>query len=155
MILITVGTTPFPFSRMNILVYRLLSIKRKKELIIYQHGATYVPFSANNLILRQSLPYHLLTKYMKESRIIITHGGPASIYQSLSFGKIPYVLPREKKFGEHINDHQKLFFEYLKNKGFVFSTSIIETNIKRKQHTIHRSITNINNLVNALDKIIK
>ncbi len=37
---------------------------------------------------------------------IISHAGMGTIATALSFGKPLLVLPRQKKFGEHVNDHQ-------------------------------------------------
>ena len=51
-------------------------------------------------------PSSSLIKMYQNSDIIITHGGPSSFIQALSMGKIPIVVPRQSKFGEHINDHQ-------------------------------------------------
>lgn len=46
---------------------------------------------------------------VKEARIIISHGGPASFIMSLKIGKIPIVVPRQFTFTEHVNDHQVEF----------------------------------------------
>ena len=46
---------------------------------------------------------------MKKARIIITHGGPASFIAPLSMGKVPIVVPRQKDFNEHVNNHQVEF----------------------------------------------
>ena len=52
-----------------------------------------------------------MKKYLEEARIIITHGGPASFIAPLTIGKIPIVVPRQKDFNEHVNNHQKDFVE--------------------------------------------
>lgn len=50
-----------------------------------------------------------MQKYYDEARIVITHGGPASFISAISAGKTPIVMPRQKKFYEHVNDHQDHF----------------------------------------------
>ena len=50
-----------------------------------------------------------MIKNVKEARIVITHGGPASFIMSLQIGKIPIVVPRQHKFNEHVNNHQVEF----------------------------------------------
>lgn len=50
-----------------------------------------------------------MKKYIQDARIIVTHGGPASFIAPLSIGKIPIVVPRQKKYNEHVNDHQLEF----------------------------------------------
>lgn len=47
-----------------------------------------------------------MNKYVEQARIVITHGGPSSFIMALQKGKIPIVVPRQKQFGEHVNDHQ-------------------------------------------------
>lgn len=59
------------------------------------------------------MPHAMILTYMRQARIIICHGGPATIYQALSFGKIPWVLPREQQHGEHLNDHQVDFAKFM------------------------------------------
>lgn len=50
-----------------------------------------------------------MVENVEKSHIVITHGGPSSIILSLQFGKVPIVVPRQKQFGEHVNDHQVEF----------------------------------------------
>ena len=50
-----------------------------------------------------------MIKNIEEARIVITHGGPATFVVPLQMGKIPIVIPRQKKFNEHVNDHQLEF----------------------------------------------
>lgn len=113
MILISVGSTQFPFQRMATLVERLSHLRTKKEKIIFQYGNTPPHFLDPRVDAVPFLPHKTLMRYMKEARIIISHGGPATIYQALSFGKRPWVLPREKRYGEHLNDHQVDFAHFL------------------------------------------
>ena len=50
-----------------------------------------------------------MEKYVKEARLVITHGGPSSFIMPLQVGKTPIVVPRQEKYGEHVNDHQLNF----------------------------------------------
>jgi UDP-N-acetylglucosamine transferase subunit ALG13 len=43
---------------------------------------------------------------MGEADVIVTHGGCGTILNAFQLGKIPVVMPRRRKYGEHINDHQ-------------------------------------------------
>jgi hypothetical protein len=38
--------------------------------------------------------------------VLICHGGPASIADAWQRGKIPIVVPRQQRLGEHVDDHQ-------------------------------------------------
>jgi UDP-N-acetylglucosamine transferase subunit ALG13 len=57
-----------------------------------------------------------LEKKIQESSLIITHAGAGSIINSLKNKKPTVVVPREKKFSEHINDHQIELAEKLERK---------------------------------------
>ena len=57
-----------------------------------------------------------MQKYYDEARIIIAHGGPASFMAALERGKTPIVMPRLKKFDEHVNDHQDYFCRKVEEK---------------------------------------
>ena len=50
-----------------------------------------------------------MNEYVEQARIVITHGGPASFIMPLQIGKTPIVVPRQKKYDEHVNDHQADF----------------------------------------------
>ncbi len=113
MILVTVGSTLFPFQRMTTLVEHLAHFIPAKEKIIYQYGHAAPHFLDTKIDAHAFLPHATLIRYMRLSNIIICHGGPATIYQALSFGKIPWVLPRKAQFGEHLNDHQMDFSDFM------------------------------------------
>ena len=60
--------------------------------------------------------YQEMNEYMDQARIVITHGGPSSIMMALQRGKIPIVVPRQKQYEEHVNDHQVEFSRFIEEK---------------------------------------
>lgn len=111
MIFVTVGTHEQPFDRLIKEIDLLKKNNDIKDDVFIQTGySTYVPQYCSHAKL---LSYEEMNRKAKESRIMITHGGPASIMLSLQYGKIPLVLPREKKYNEHVNDHQVDFCKFL------------------------------------------
>lgn len=119
MILVSVGSTLFQFARMMRLIEDLARSQLDHEKIIFQYGHT-PPYKIDDRVeLHPFISHEILMGYMKRARAIICHGGPATIYQALSFGKIPWVLPRQKRFGEHINDHQVDFCRFMAHRGLV------------------------------------
>ena len=101
MIFVTVGQAR-DFSR---LVKKIDEIgERIKEEIIIQQGQTkYVPKNCKHF---EFVSRDDFLKYVKKSRIIITHAGVGSIITALNCGKPTIVVPRRKKYNEHRNDHQ-------------------------------------------------
>lgn len=55
---------------------------------------------------------------MLKADIVVTHGGPASFMDAMSKGKTTIVVPRQKKYGEHVNDHQLEFCKKIVEKGY-------------------------------------
>ena len=43
---------------------------------------------------------------MKEAEIVITHGGTGVIVNASKLGKKIIAIPRLKKYGEHVDNHQ-------------------------------------------------
>ncbi len=107
MIFVTVGTHEQPFNRLLACVDELKKNGTITDEVIMQSGySTYVPSACRcqKLFAREEME-----QLVSEARIVITHGGPASFLLPLSMGKIPIVVPRQKRFGEHVNDHQAVF----------------------------------------------
>lgn len=114
MIFVTVGTHEQPFNR---LVKSLDTLKGngiiQEEVIIQTGYSTYQPQYCNWFKL---LPYSQIIEFMDRAHIIITHGGPSSFIMALQRSKIPIVVPRQKKYGEHVNDHQLNFVKSINEK---------------------------------------
>lgn len=118
MILVSVGSTRFPFARMHHLVNDL-AILSPGETIFYQSGCHTPNRAPANVTVHDYVSQNILLEHMKRAQIIICHGGPGTIYQALSFGTVPWVLPREKQYGEHLNNHQVTFCTYMHKRGLV------------------------------------
>ncbi len=107
MIFVTVGTHEQPFNR---LVQEIDNLKRDgvitEDVIIQTGYSTYEPKYCQ---WDKLIPYKQMIKNVEDARIVITHGGPASFIMPLQIGKTPIVVPRQKKFDEHVNDHQVEF----------------------------------------------
>ncbi|MFR2776298.1 MAG: glycosyltransferase [Anaerostipes sp.] len=107
MIFVTVGTHEQPFNR---LLEYIDNMKRDgviTEDVIMQTGfSTYEPMYCK---WSKLLPYKEMVENVNDARIVITHGGPASFIMPLQIGKTPIVVPRQKQFGEHVNNHQVEF----------------------------------------------
>ncbi|MDF1523278.1 MAG: glycosyltransferase [Trueperaceae bacterium] len=54
-----------------------------------------------------------LQRHCQLAAVIITHGGPGSIWDAFAAGKVPIVVPRSHRLGEHVDDHQLAFARHL------------------------------------------
>ena len=107
MIFLTVGTHEQPFNRLIEKVDELVEEGVIQEDVIMQTGfSTYEP---KHCKWSKLIPYQQMVKNVADARIVITHGGPASFIMPLQIGKTPIVVPRQKQFDEHVNDHQVEF----------------------------------------------
>lgn len=107
MIFVTVGTHEQQFDRLVACMDRMKEQGILEEEVVIQTGfSTYEP---KHCTWSKLLPYQEMVKNVEKARIVITHGGPSSFIMPLQIGKIPIVVPRQKQFGEHVNDHQLEF----------------------------------------------
>ena len=104
MIFVTVGTHEQPFNRLVECVDNLKHENKILEDVIIQTG--YSTYEPKYCIYSKLFSYKDMVKYVNDAHIVITHGGPASFIMPLQIGKIPIVVPRQHKYGEHVNDHQ-------------------------------------------------
>lgn len=114
MIFVTVGTHEQQFNRLIKEVDKLRRSDVITEDVIIQTGfSTYEPKYCKWQSLYTFSEMNILAD---EARIMITHGGPSSFIMALQRGRIPIVIPRQKKFGEHVNNHQVMFCEAVKQR---------------------------------------
>lgn len=104
LIFVTVGSHDQGFDRLIKAIDDLIRDKKIKEKVIIQTGHTeYVP---QNCEWFKFTSYENFIELCRKSHIIITHGGVGSIMVSLKLKKPTIVIPRLKKFNEHIDNHQ-------------------------------------------------
>lgn len=107
MIFVTVGTHEQQFNRLIQYMDERKGQNIITECVVMQTG--YSTYEPRNCQWKPWLSYHEMQENISRARIVITHGGPSSFMQPLQMGKIPVVVPRQKKYGEHVNDHQLQF----------------------------------------------
>lgn len=114
MIFVTVGTHEQPFNRLIEEVDRLVETGVITDEVFIQTGySTYEPKFCKWSSL---ISFDKMNELMQTSDIIITHGGPATFMSAIANGKKPIVVPRQEKYGEHVNDHQVDFAHQVKER---------------------------------------
>lgn len=104
MIFVTVGTHTQGFERLVKEVDSLVGSGKIKDEVIMQIGNT--EYEPKNCKWFRFESFKKILELNKTARVIITHAGAGCILTALQFEKPLIVVPRYKKFGEHINDHQ-------------------------------------------------
>lgn len=117
MIFVTVGTHEQQFNRLIECMDKFAE-STDEDIVIQTGFSTYKPRHCN---CQKWFSYKQMAEYVENARIIISHGGPSSFIAPLRIGKTPIVVPRQKKFGEHVNDHQVDFCRQVAEKmGTIF-----------------------------------
>lgn len=143
MIFVTVGTHEQQFNRL--VEYMDLWAKDHKEKVVIQTGySTYEPKYCE---WSKLFPYDEMVNMVNKARIVITHGGPSSFIMPLQIGKIPIVVPRQKKFDEHVNNHQVDFCNKVKKRH---GNIIVVNNINILDNDIVYYDNAVNGLSNGL-----
>ena len=103
MIFLTVGTQ-FPFDRLVRVVDEVVGKNGFKEEIFAQIGdSSYQP---HNFKAVSFLEKKVFDKRICEASCIISHAGIGAISMALEYDKPLLVMPRLKKYGEVVIDHQ-------------------------------------------------
>jgi len=115
MIFVTVGTHPEQFDR---LLRKIDEIAPKiSEKIIVQRGFTrYHPKNCESFDFKPNLD-----SYYRKARLVIAQSATSLIEFAIKYDKPVITVPRQKRFREHINDHQVEFAEFFAKKTGVLT----------------------------------
>ena len=120
-VVVTLGTEAFGFRRA---VERLIDVLPRDAEVLWQTGHTEV--HGLGIDGRESVPGDELRSAMASADVVISHAGTGSAITAFEMGKKPLILPRESRFGEHVDDHQKLTATELRRRGLAVSVPVAE-----------------------------
>lgn len=113
MIFITLGSQKFQFNRLLKAVDEL----KTDEEIFAQIG--YSDYKPVNFKYKEFLDRDEFADVMSKADIVITHGGTGAIIGAVKMGKKVIAVPRLKKYGEHVDDHQIQLIEQFGNLNLI------------------------------------
>lgn len=119
MIFVTVGTHEQSFDRLVRAVDELKERQVISDEVFIQKG--YSSYEPRFCGCADFIRFDEMLSRIAGADLVITHGGTGSIMLVLYNGKIPLVMPRQKRYGEHIDDHQVRFCEKMTGKGKVLA----------------------------------
>jgi UDP-N-acetylglucosamine transferase subunit ALG13 len=111
-IFVTVGTHQQPFQRL----IEALSALPADELVV-QYGYAEPPPGVARSVAFMSFPEML--EHFERADAVITHAGVGSILCAANAGHVPAVVPRLRRHGEHVDDHQLQLVDQLEHLGYV------------------------------------
>lgn len=116
-IVVTFGTMRgFPFPRAVHAADRLLAeVGNPDREVLWQIGDT--PARVSGKTIHGVIPTAELDAAMADADLVIAHGGLGSVLRTLNTGMRPLLLFRQARYGEHVDDHQRLICAELEFRG--------------------------------------
>ena len=102
MIFVTVGNDFRSFDRLLKRMDEIAPVL-PEEVIIQRGYSKFRPVNARSF---DFVSMEKAIEYIKESRLVVSHAGIGTIMLCKEYGIPMIILPRRKRFQEHINDHQ-------------------------------------------------
>ena len=131
MIFLSVGNNELSFIRLFIKFEKILEKLNKKNVeVICQTGHT--EYKNKDFKIIKFLEKKKFNDLINKSSLFISHAGAGSVIDSIQNRKIPILLPREKKYNEHVDDHQVEFYKKLIKMNLASSIDQIK-NLKNKK----------------------
>ncbi len=110
---VSVGNARQAFTRLLEEVARIYP--ELPQPVVVQHGNT--PFEAHGCEAVEFLEPARYAAQIRDARVLILHGGAGSVMHAIEAGHVPVIVPRLKRHGEHVNDHQLDFAKQLAQTG--------------------------------------
>lgn len=133
MIFVVIGTSSWNFDR---LIKALDEIAPSlDEKVIMQIGnSNYVPVNSEYFRFRSK---EEVDKIYKNADIIVCHAGIGSILSTAKYKKDLIIVPRRRKYGELLDDHQAEIARKLEKRGIIIVWDVkdLETIIRQMKKT--------------------
>ncbi len=113
LVVVSVGTDHHPFDRLVGWADQLAFDDRSVQVLV-QRGTAGATTSAES---QELIPHRELCELFARATAVITHGGPSTVMDVRTAGRLPIVVPRDPAHGEHVDAHQLRFGEHLKRHG--------------------------------------
>ena len=153
MIFITLGSQKFQFNRLLKAVDEIAV----DDEIFAQIG--YSDYKPQHYEYKEFLDRDEFEQMMSKADIVITHGGTGAIIEAVKKGKKVIAVPRLKKYGEHVDDHQMQLIGQFKNLELIYACedmdlekalrTVKETEYKSYQSNTERIIRSLEEFING------
>lgn len=156
MIFITLGSQKFQFNRLLKCVDNLVESKIIEEEIFAQVGySDYIP---KHYSYKKFLDRNEYMEKVNKCNLVITHGGTGAIIGAIKRGKKVIAIPRLKRFGEHVDDHQVQIVNQFNDMNLIcgimdtknLENAVIE--VKGQEYKQYKSNTNV--IISSIEKYI-
>ena len=156
MIFITLGSQKFQFNRLLKAVDEQIAEGKIKDEVFAQIGVS--DYKPQNFKYKDFLNRAEFSDLQKKAEIEITHGGTGAIIGAVKEGKMVIAVPRLKKYGEHVDDHQIQIIEQFKNQNLICGCEdcneiwrYVEA-VKKKEFSSYQS--NTYHIINSIERFL-
>lgn len=118
-VLVTVGNATQGFPRLLEGVDRLAGQGFFSDKVVVIQIGNNPGFRASHCKQQDFFPMYQFAQMIREADLLICHAGAGTLIHVLQAGKVPVVMPRRKKYGEHVDDHQVELVMALASEGRV------------------------------------
>lgn len=108
LVLVTVGTDHHPFDRLIGWIDRWAAPSPVR--LVVQYGTAVPPRSAEGTPFLTPDEFAAL---LASADAVVCSGGPGAIMEARAAGLRPVVVPRRSSLGEHVDDHQRSFADFM------------------------------------------
>lgn len=147
MVLVTVGNATQGFRRLLEAVDGLAGQGFfNGEAVLIQRGNDPC-FVARHCQQEDWLPMEVFREAVREASVVICHAGAGTLMHVFRAGKVPVAMPRRKKYGEHVDDHQVELVKALVSQGQVVAAyepedlpdAVVEARERKRDPTLASS----------------
>ena len=151
MIFITLGSQKFQFNRL---------LKAADELNIDEEIFAQIGYSdyrPKNYRYKEFLDKDKFENTMSKADVVITHGGTGAIIGAVKKGKKVIAVPRLKKYGEHVDDHQIQLIRQFEEMNLIYACEDMDLEkalkaVKQTEYKNYQSNTEI--IIKSLEEFI-
>ena len=153
---VPLGTQKFPFNRLVKALNGLVEsgAYTPQEIVmqsmVYEEKPLFTHFDV--------IPLETFNSYLDNAEVIITHSGVNSIISSMNRKKPLIIVPRMKKYGEHVDDHQIEIADLMEQKFNVLvakdTAKLAELIKQAKRHQYKQYQSRNAELIEAIRNII-
>ncbi len=103
MIFFTLGTERYGFPRLVQAAEMTASRFPDEEIFVQLGHHTEPPAGCR---WERFIPFDELRDTLRSARVVVSHAGAGTILTCNALGRVPIVMPREHRRGEHLDNHQ-------------------------------------------------
>ena len=132
---VTLGTTEsYGFRR---LVEKLMPLLAGVD-VLWQTGVTDV--SGLGITAHESVPHQDLVAAVRDSDLVVAHAGTGAAITGLEHGRCPLLVPRLRRYAEHVDDHQVQIAAELARRGLAVRADVADLSAETLRTAAERSV---------------